>query len=1254
METLKNPHGLTGQQVELLSTYFAGLSELDRALSARVLRYLVDGEEPEVILALTALPRTAEVLYLTQPKVPQDWGKFQVAMRDRGLIWRTPKPLPSPVAYRFARTLDACLSPHAVQSLAMQGLPSWAATLLQDIVQIATMEIRTARSADRWKIQDVEGILTAGDASGAALAMAFLDGAIARGLYGPHAPYEGVVVMIAQIFTGWSEFWRSHMREIREALRAGDAERRAHVLQLVKSSGAELGEIVDLLVEMATGTSKTVRELAVGLLSGHQDAAFGLLEQVLASGDAAARNEAAVVLGRLYGERAGSVLARHLETETANRVRQTIEKMRAAPVDAGSIAVLPPVRIETGVVPLSDRVREAIRQYLGDMRQASLQFHAMLLERHKALANNAPAISIKEPPAELPAATLENLFAFLEGKCAAPGEFQKAFAHYPPHFKPFGSWLTPPDAQLIHVVRLAFAFRQVPAIIAGNVLFWLSFIQDLESYRARCAEPFGLRELIAAVRAVPGGHAESVLVAYLGFNNRHQTFCDWEPEYIWPAFAEAPEVLTRALTEPASVGDFHWAARRRNAFRVLSFFPTLPAGFIPVLWELALGDAKAERVKAQAALKSVPDKTARVVVALADGKQSVRQAAAEWLGEIGDCSAVPALVAAARKEKQENVKANLLTALEALGASVEEFLDRGALQKQAVAGAGKKLPKGAEWVERLKPPPLSWADTGERVDESIISWWICQSVQQKSPACGPLLRRHLAQCRKTEAIGLARYLLSAWVAQDTRALSHEEAAELARKEADATWARFGQHPAWLEMYKGDKENLYKSLYQRHSTNCLGSAIDQKGILALVAAAGDADCVKVCEHYIRQWYGNRVAQCRALVEVLAWIQHPLAVQTLLSIANRFRTKTIRETAAEMVQMLADREGWTLDELADRTIPDAGFERPLGPDGLTIGGESTLVLDYGARRFNVQLDEELQPVIRTEDGKVLSSAPEPLKADDAELAKAAKKLFSEAKKTVKETVKRQTERLYEGVCTQRRWRFDEWQRYLLAHPIVGRLCGRLVWAAFTPGENSEYLGAFRPLSDGSFTNELDEAVTYPPETVVAVAHPCNTPPAVSTAWDQHLKDYKVSPLFPQFGRPVYRLDESRRTDTELSEFEGHMVRTFKLRQKATKLGYLRGEAEDGGCFFLYRKNFPSLKLSAVIGFSGNQLPEEDIPAFLHQLYFTTLSDGRDGSRGASKVPLGRLPTVLLSECYNDLAQIAAEGTGFDPDWAKKGLA
>ena len=82
-------------------------------------------------------------------------------------------------------------------------------------------------------------------------------------------------------------------------------------------------------------------------------------------------------------------------------------------------------------------------------------------------------------------------------------------------------------------------------------------------------------------------------------------------------------------------------------------FPQLPPGFMPLLWDLALGESKADRPLAQAALGSVPDKAAKSWSRSSDGRQTVRASAAEWLGKIGDPAAIEPLKEAFRKEKQE-------------------------------------------------------------------------------------------------------------------------------------------------------------------------------------------------------------------------------------------------------------------------------------------------------------------------------------------------------------------------------------------------------------------------------------------------------------------------------------------------------------------------------------------------------------------------------------------------------------------------
>ena len=60
-----------------------------------------------------------------------------------------------------------------------------------------------------------------------------------------------------------------------------------------------------------------------------------------------------------------------------------------------------------------------------------------------------------------------------------------------------------------------------------------------------------------------------------------------------------------------------------------------------------------------------------------------------------------------------------------------------------------------------------------------------------------------------------------------------------------------------------------------------------------------------------------------------------------------------------------------------------------------------------------------------------------------------------------------------------------------------------------------------------------------------------------------------------------------------------------------------------------------------FTGNSLPEEDRAAALGSLYFTAMKSGDESAYSwqPGKLPLGKVPPVLLSECYNDVKQMAA---------------
>ncbi|TWT87185.1 hypothetical protein Mal64_27230 [Pseudobythopirellula maris] len=1250
---LKNPDRLSKEALAAIRAEAASLPGCDKKTAAQVVRYVVDDEDAGV-LQVVSQPKQRGNLPLILFSPSHSHHDKKARARRIALITHC-SDAPPGVWMRMGHVFKAV---NGSSTPSGDNPPEWLPNLISQMCGfLRFLSDHERNSVPELPIALFERILKAAELPPDLLVHGLIVEDDARNWKWYSAQYD------MQRLGGWSDHLAKHQPTVRGILSEGKAGQRVHAIANLKKVDYEFEPIFDVLVAIATGPAKSARAAAAEILQGYDVSAHTLVEQVLREGSAAERNEAAQLAWRLDGEGARRLLESHAEGESSDRVKQTIARLLSAPVVTeapadGPVVELPPLEVETGVVELPEEARAGLSAYLRSEYERAYKDYEQALERWNAATKRPRWYTKPSAPAEMSDKAIAKIVAFVEGRQEKPPKRLELRWH---DRQPLGDWLAPPAVKLIHVVRLANAFGNLNTNHQGD-LSWHDQ-HDLEAYRERSGRSFGLRELDAAVATLKNSRPGFLAAAYLGNNNRYIRFCDWEPEAIWPAFADCLNELRPYLaSSPPRTGDYQdydywWSEKRRNAFRVLASFPNVPPEFVPQLWDLALGESKTVRPLAQTALASLSDKAEKIVVALADGKQAVRASAADWLGQLGDPTAIEPLKKAYAKEKQDLVKGAMLTALEALGADISEYFDRKKLLAEAIKGLAKPRPKGLAWFKIEALPAVHWADNGKSVPPEILEWWAVQSVRLKTATPGPLLRRYLALCRRDEAAELAKRVLQVWIAQDTRSLSMEEASSRARQESQQLWAQYGNRDGWFKDHYQKEENLYQERLRHYTTECLGSASGEKGLLAITAAAGDADCAKICEQYLRKWYGHRVSQCKSLLETLAWIDDPLAIQVLLSIANRFRTKSLRKEAETHVAAIAEREGWTLDQLADRTLPDGGFERELDESGEPLGHEAVMELDYGPRKFHVRLGEALQPVIVRDDGKEVKSLPAPAKNDDEEMAKAAKKQFSKAKKTVKEVVKRQTERLYEALCTQRAWRGDEWRRYLADHPIAGPLCGRVVWAAFEPSSDSDEhpapLGCFRPLEDGTLTDEQDAEFQLSDGAVVRLAHACNTDAATAETWDRHLKDYDVTPLFRQFGRSVYQLPEELIKQTELTDFEGHCLTTFQLRGKATKAGFARGQAEDGGCFMEYRKRFPSLELEAVLGFTGSMLPEEDVAAALTALYFVkTKNDGREQhSWRQDKVLLGKVPPVLLSECRYDVEQIASAGTGYDPEWRTK---
>ena len=236
-----------------------------------------------------------------------------------------------------------------------------------------------------------------------------------------------------------------------------------------------------------------------------------------------------------------------------------------------------------------------------------------------------------------------------------------------------------------------------------------------------------------------------------------------------------------------------------------------------------------------------------------------------------------------------------------------------------------------------------------------------------------------------------------------------------------------------------------------------------------------------------------------------------------------------------------------------------------------------------------------------------------------------------------------RFYQAMCAERRWRVEDWREYLQHHPLVSRLIQDLVWLQLD--KNGQLINSFRSNEKGYFTtNEYGAEVLLYENQFITVAHSALLSSDDTAQWQAYLKEYKVNTLFDQFSTSLP--DMSKFKNGIIDDRLGWLTDSFTLRDVLKKLGYERDNAEDGGCFYSYYKYFDSLNIFINIEFSGNMLPEENIPAVLYTLYFSNKKGFKD-----SAIALDKLPKVLLAEGYANYIAVADASNGFDPNWQNK---
>jgi hypothetical protein len=342
-----------------------------------------------------------------------------------------------------------------------------------------------------------------------------------------------------------------------------------------------------------------------------------------------------------------------------------------------------------------------------------------------------------------------------------------------------------------------------------------------------------------------------------------------------------------------------------------------PSAIEDAVWPMLEHTSKPVREAAARALARAGEPAVtRAIELLRHRKADVRGAAVIVLAGIASAAAMSALDERADQENNDDVRDQILIAVDEVRRREGTPVDRAAIAAR-VERAGAKLSKPvADWLDEEKLPALHWKD-GTPVDPRTVRW---------------LLHRQ-SRARAMAADVEARPLL-----------------ELIDRPGTAAFAR-----AVLESFLK-----------------AGARSEDRWAMALSGVLGDDGLVPVLAARVREWVdANRGKLAEYAVQTLALLGTDAALLAVdaMSIRYRSKMKNVGRAAAEAFAAAAEARGIEPDELGDRVVPWIGFE-PGKPR----------VVDTGKARIEVTIGLDFKLAFKDAgSGKRVASFPKSAPAD-----------------------------------------------------------------------------------------------------------------------------------------------------------------------------------------------------------------------------------------------------------------------------------
>ncbi|MBP3797214.1 MAG: DUF4132 domain-containing protein [Ruminococcus sp.] len=338
---------------------------------------------------------------------------------------------------------------------------------------------------------------------------------------------------------------------------------------------------------------------------------------------------------------------------------------------------------------------------------------------------------------------------------------------------------------------------------------------------------------------------------------------------------------------------------------------------------------------------------------------------------------------------------------------------------------------------------------------------------------------------------------------------------------------------------------------------LGAQAKQKWVLYFAAIHGGEDIIDHLMSCIKEWSDHSRGLIAAeAVRAMALSGSTTALINVDGLARKFRNKQVRKAANEALSDAADKLGLTTEELADKIVPDLGFDEKM-----------CRVFDFGTRQFDVYLSGgDTLEIFCGE--KQMKNLPRPGANDDKEKAEQAAAEFKELKKQLKTVAANQRARLEYVLMCDRKWSACGWKELFVKNAVMHGFATGLIWGIYS--ESGALQQTFRYMEDGSFNTADEEEFEIPKDASIGLVHPLELTEEELSAWKEQLEDYEITQPFPQLSRKVYRMTDAEKQSDAVTRFEGKTFNSLSLISKMTARGWYKGNAEDGGWFYFFYRS------------------------------------------------------------------------------------